>query len=200
MCQTYQWNVIPTQAPSVLRSCPKCGGGARFYSTGKFRVNAQQKTLDVWLIYACGRCAATWNLPVLSRVKAADIPKYRYRAFLCNDSQAALACALDRELLRRAKAEAEFSAIPYRVCEEAPLPPSGVVLLDIRGAVPLPLRLDKLLCEQLGLSRRALSGLFESGAIENLNSAKGERARLTAPARLRVDLEALRLAQGHLQE
>ena len=53
-------------------------------------MNANGKRLDVWLIYRCERCGATWNQEIFSRVKPSRIDKELYQAFLDNDWETAM--------------------------------------------------------------------------------------------------------------
>lgn len=46
------WVVMLTCLPSVLRRCPACASD-RFRPNGKFRVNANHKLLDAWLLVLC---------------------------------------------------------------------------------------------------------------------------------------------------
>ena len=62
------WKIEPLGLPLVLRHCKKCGKTAEFICSGQFRVNAQRKYLDIWLIYKCAKCDTTWNAAVYSRV------------------------------------------------------------------------------------------------------------------------------------
>jgi len=68
-------------------------------------VNAQKKTLDVWLIYRCSVCGATWNLTVLSRVAPRSLPPELLRGFQDNDPDLAARYASDRALLKKNGAE-----------------------------------------------------------------------------------------------
>ena len=40
----------------IIRRCGGCGKKMVFECAGKFRVNANGRRLDVWLIYRCQRC------------------------------------------------------------------------------------------------------------------------------------------------
>ena len=62
------WKIEPLGLPLVLRHCKKCGKTSEFSCSGQFRVNAQRKYLDIWLIYKCAKCDTTWNAAVYSRV------------------------------------------------------------------------------------------------------------------------------------
>lgn len=46
-----RWIVTPQRLPAVIRRCPKCGQKTEFENSGRFRVNANGRLLDVWLIY-----------------------------------------------------------------------------------------------------------------------------------------------------
>jgi len=72
------------------RHCSKCKKIRKFECSGKFRVNASGKRLDVWLIYRCVRCNTTWNREILARVKPGRIGKEPYQAFLDNDFELAM--------------------------------------------------------------------------------------------------------------
>jgi hypothetical protein len=78
------WRVKVSGSVAVVRRCGKCGC-ERFISSGRFRVNANGSRIDVWLIFKCEHCNATWNMEILSRVRPAEIGAARYRSFLSND-------------------------------------------------------------------------------------------------------------------
>ncbi|GIF26666.1 hypothetical protein BJ973_001113 [Actinoplanes tereljensis] len=67
------WMVIPTCLPIVRRRCHACASG-RFRASGKFRVNANHKLLDVWLLVLCAGCGETAKLTVLERTTVRSIP------------------------------------------------------------------------------------------------------------------------------
>lgn len=81
---------VPEGAPACLRHCSKCKKTSSFICSGKFRVNANGKHLDVWLIYRCERCDTTWNQEIYARVKPSRIDKELYQAFLDNDWETAM--------------------------------------------------------------------------------------------------------------
>ena len=92
-------------APTVVKYCKKCRKKAEFASSGAFRVNAQRKSLDVWLIYKCKKCNTTWNLTILSRVASGAIPPELLCGFLDNDTELAIRYATDIALIKRNGAE-----------------------------------------------------------------------------------------------
>ena len=66
------WVVVPTCLPLVLRRCHVCAS-ERFRASGKFRVNANHKLIDAWLLALCTACGDTAKLTVLERVTVRSI-------------------------------------------------------------------------------------------------------------------------------
>ena len=115
-----------TAAPVALRPCGTCGADAEFASTGLFRVNAQKKRLDVWLIYRCATCGSVWNSAVISRGRPGSIDREELERFTGNDPVMALWCALDVGLLRRngaRRGKVAFVVEGDRPAAPGPLPP-----------------------------------------------------------------------------
>ncbi|WP_243015095.1 DUF1062 domain-containing protein, partial [Brevibacillus borstelensis] len=50
--------------PPAIKYCKKCGKKTEYVCSGLFRVNAQCKYLDIWLIYKCSNCDSTWNMTI----------------------------------------------------------------------------------------------------------------------------------------
>jgi len=143
------WRVEPLAPPAVVRRCPRCDVARPFASTGRFRLNGNGRRLDLWLIYSCGSCDATWNLDVARRVAVgalgADLPRYER-----NDPQLARRVAFDASLLAAAGVRPEPVAWAL-VHEAVPLPARVTIRCDW-GPAP---RLDAVLARGLGLSRAA---------------------------------------------
>ena len=74
-------------------------------NSGKFRVNANGKNVDVWLIYRCKKCKHSWNLTIYERTKPGKIPTELFEAFLENDHDTAMAYGRDIDFLKRNNAE-----------------------------------------------------------------------------------------------
>lgn len=73
------------QTCTILHRCGGCGKKMPFASAGKFRVNANGRRLDVWLIYRCKKCGHTLNIPLYERVSPGRIPQELYEGLLDND-------------------------------------------------------------------------------------------------------------------
>ncbi len=85
----------------VVHRCARCGRKAVFINTGRFRVNANKNKLDVWLIYQCGKCRHTLNIPIYERVPPQKIPKELYEGFLANDEARESQYGADATLFKR---------------------------------------------------------------------------------------------------
>lgn len=91
-----------SRAIRVFKYCRRCRCRQRFRCLYKFRVNANHKLVDVWLLFNCARCSDTAKLPVLERVPVSRIDRSDLKAFEANDPQRAAAAASDFTLLKRA--------------------------------------------------------------------------------------------------
>lgn len=69
-----EYRIRPVSGYKILRFCPGCGGRSVYGSTGNFRVNANGRQVDVWLIYQCEKCGHTYNLAIYERVRPKEIP------------------------------------------------------------------------------------------------------------------------------
>lgn len=85
---------------ALLRRCGGCGKPQAFVCSGKFRVNANGRRLDVWLIYRCQKCGHTFNLPIYERTAPEKLPEDLYRRFLENDRDLAEEYARDKGFLK----------------------------------------------------------------------------------------------------
>jgi hypothetical protein len=148
------WRLIPLETPCIIRRCAHCNAARRFASTGKFRLNAQQRHLDVWLLYRCVACDATWKHPVFERCAPEDIGDDLHARLLQNDAETARTYAFDVAALRRGGAQVD-EAVPFRV-EASPLEYAPTVCgwrITLELSLPCSVRLDRLLVHSLGVSR-----------------------------------------------
>ncbi|MBQ8325875.1 MAG: DUF1062 domain-containing protein [Lachnospiraceae bacterium] len=89
----------------VYHRCGGCGKKKEFVNSGKFRVNANGKAVDVWLIYRCIKCKHSWNLTIYERTRPARIPADEYQSFLDNDMELAYEYGNNKEFLKKNNAE-----------------------------------------------------------------------------------------------
>ncbi len=161
-----RWRVLPEETPRVRRRCAACGAVRPFYSSGRFRVNANGKRLDIWLIYRCLDCDATWNFPAAERLPVPAVDPALLAGALANDPDTARRCAFDLAALRRAGVEVEACA-SWRVTRSgAPDPNDGErPWIVIETPLACMVRLDRFLAKELAISRGQLKRWFAQGAL-----------------------------------
>ncbi len=162
-----QWTIISRTAPQPWLACSRCGEARRFRSSDRIRVNANGKRVDAWLIYKCTRCDDTWNCPVLERRPVQAIDPEFLMSLRASAADVVRRLAFDVEgLRRRADRVEQFddALVIKRVLSGAA---TSARRLEIVCAVPEPvgLRADRLLANELGLSRRCIQRLEGSGAL-----------------------------------
>lgn len=185
---TVHWEVICLSTIKVVRSCKRCGVEQRFFSSGLFRVNANGKLLDVWLIYRCGRCGAAWNLPIHSRVHAGRFKKEELEGYYKNDVALADQYAMDEALLKRNGAK---TAPPEYRLEGDGIEKGVEARLHVHVSVPLPARLYKALKDKLQLTAAGMDALIDSGQIR-IEGETGDlkKRKLLSDVTLMIRLEA----------
>lgn len=161
------WTVTPLVAPQPHLNCNRCGTTRPYRSSDKFRLNANGKRLDAWLVYRCTACDNSWNFSIFERRLRRDIPPDLLTALESNDPALARRHAFDTMALRRAaRAVEEFPGL--EVCKEAVEPrprPAGELLIQIALEAPVGLRLDRLLAGELGVSRSRLERWADRGLL-----------------------------------
>ena len=154
-----KWIITPTESPKILRNCPKCGRVQKFVCSGNFRINANGRNIDVWLIYKCEHCDSTWNMTVLSRVKPEQIEQALYTAFAKNDAETAFRYAFDQSLLSKNHAATDCSELGYTL--EKQIVDDGKNIIELTCKYDFGLRLDKIVSEGYGISRSRAKTLLE---------------------------------------
>lgn len=174
--KTVYWQAAYTGLPKAVRYCKKCAAKTAFVSSNLFRMNAQKRNLDVWLIYKCERCGCTWNMTVHTRIKPQDLPPEHLRGYEGNDPGLARQWAMNIPLLRQNGAEVELP--DYEVTGEdvdIHLP----CRIHITNRYPMEARLGSLLCGKLGTSRSRLAQLLEEGELCALSGQDLSKDKLT---------------------
>ena len=186
-----QWTIASATAPRPLINCNRCGGVRPYLCSEKFRVNANGKRIDVWLIYRCVDCDNSWNFAILERRNRRDIEPALLAALEGNDPALVRHFAFDATALRgRAGRIEEFSDVMVRreLLGGKPERPT-VLALELRLEGTTPLRLDRLLAGELGLSRSRLQALDDRKrlAVEP-DGAKALRKPVRDGLTVRIDL------------
>jgi len=188
-----QWTITPRALPEPWLGCSHCGGPKPFRCSGKFRLNANGKRLDAWLIYKCRDCDGTWNRPLFERRSRHEIDPTLLQALQANDQEWARRFASDVAGLRgRVDRIEEFPTAEIRkdVLSAGPAPFSKLeILLAVSG--PAALRTDRLLANELGLSRSRIQDLLGKGRLAIMpGDGKALRRAVRDGTRVTLDLMA----------
>ncbi|MBZ9797151.1 DUF1062 domain-containing protein [Mesorhizobium sp. ES1-4] len=158
------WTIAPEIAPRPLINCNRCGGLKAYRCSGKFRVNANGKRIDAWLIYRCSGCDNSWNFGIFERRNRRDIEPALLAALESNDPELARRHAFDVVALRNKVGRVEeFSDAIVDKQALGDRKGGGGTILELRLELEMPtsLRLDRLLANELGISRSRLQTLEE---------------------------------------
>ncbi|MGE0237792.1 MAG: DUF1062 domain-containing protein [Parvibaculaceae bacterium] len=161
-----RWTITPRISPRPWIACSGCGRPRPFHSSGKVRLNANGRKLDAWLIYRCLDCGRSWNRPLVKRRNVRDIDPIVLAALHFSDPAWVRAQEFDVDGLRRHTQRVDEFAdvtIDRKVCHGMAL--RGELVIEIKIALPVSLRLDRLVAAELGLSRSKLQSLHEQGTL-----------------------------------
>jgi hypothetical protein len=185
------WAIAPKTPPRPLINCNRCGTVKAYCSSGKFRVNANGKRIDVWLIYRCIDCDNSWNFGIFERCNRRDIEPALLQVLESNDTALARRHAFDVVALRsRVGRLEEFPEVVVHKQRLGDTREAATMLeLQLGLEVPTSLRLDRLLAGELGISRSRLQTLEEKRLlILGRDGAKALRKPAREGMTIRIDL------------
>lgn len=162
------WVVRELALPAIVTACVSCRS-TRHRPSGKFRVNASGKLLDVWMLICCELCGRTSKIPVHERVHVQALDHERLLMFENNDPAMVRHLTMDGALAGRAGYrldwtgtwELETDTPFYDIEQDDPASFEVVVGFDL----PAPVRVEKLLMTGLGLSRSAVRAMAACGRL-----------------------------------
>lgn len=142
-----------------------------YVNTGRFRVNANGRRIDVWLIYQCEKCKHTLNLSIYERVNPEMIPGDEYKKFLANDEECALEYGTNYPLFAKNKAQICDEKIEYLIKEEIVPQKENLesTIFRIENLLAKKIRTDKFVSELLGLSRSKIQEYVREGKISEFD-------------------------------
>ncbi|MFJ4318211.1 DUF1062 domain-containing protein [Streptomyces lavendulae] len=158
------WVVMPTCLPAVLRRCPACAGD-RFRANGKFRVNANHKLLDAWLLVLCASCGDTAKLTVLERTHVRSIRPELLDRMHDNDPGLAAELLQDPALRRRNRIALDWDGAWRLDTGGSGHLDREVIDVSVRFAARIPVRPVRLIAEGCGLSRAEAERLITEGRL-----------------------------------
>ncbi|WP_084713500.1 DUF1062 domain-containing protein [Streptacidiphilus rugosus] len=161
-----RWAVRQSALPTVVRPCPDCPG-TRHRPSGRIRVNASGKLLDVWLLLSCATCDRTSKVPVHERVHVSSLDPARLVAFENNDPAVVRELTMSASLATRNGYRLDWTGT-WELETRMPLyaldDPSPLVV-RVGFELPAPVRVERLLMLGLGLSRSAVRRMVADGRI-----------------------------------
>ncbi len=152
--------------PAVVKPCVDCPG-THHRPSGKFRVNANGKLLDVWLLLCCAACGRTSKVPVHERVHVQSLKPARRLAYENNDAAVVRELTMSASLAARNAYRLDWTGT-WRLETDmpfySPLDPQSLTVL-VAFELPVPVRVELLLMRGLGLSRGEARRMVAHGRI-----------------------------------
>ncbi|MFF0043928.1 DUF1062 domain-containing protein [Streptomyces mirabilis] len=158
------WVVMPTCLPLVLRRCHACAS-ERFRTSGKFRVNANHKLIDAWLLALCTACGETTKLTVLERMNVRSVRPELLDRLHDNDPGLAAELLQDPLVRRRNRIALEWDNAWRLDTSGSDHLGREVIDVSVRFAARIPLRPVRLIAEGGGLSRAEVERLITEGKL-----------------------------------
>jgi hypothetical protein len=158
------WVVMPTCLPLVRRRCHGCAGG-RFRANGKFRVNANHKLLDAWLLALCTACGETVKLTVLERVPVRSVRPELLDRLHGNDPGLAAELLQDPVVRHRNRFALDWDGAWRLDTGGSDLRHREVIDVAVRFAARIPVRPVRLIADGCGLSRAEVERLLAEGKL-----------------------------------
>ncbi|HEX7308646.1 DUF1062 domain-containing protein [Lentzea sp.] len=153
---------MPISLPLVRRRCHVCAS-ERFRANGKFRVNANHKVLDAWLLVLCTGCGDTAKLTVFERAHVRSVRPELLDRLHHNDIGLAAELLQDTVLQRRNRISLDWDGA-WRLEVAGPLDGEEVDV-EVRFGARIPVRPVRLIAEAFGLARAEVVRLVDEGCL-----------------------------------
>lgn len=182
MDTTFTWEVKVKNTPLLVKKCSHCDSD-RFYCSDKFRMNAQKKNIDVWLIYRCVKCDNTCNVTLLSRTKPDLIDKTLFHSFSVNDREVAWQYAFSAGIASKNNLKLDYDSVEFEVAdhfskEDIIHVPDERIKIQIRCEFEFNMKLLSLLKKSFRLSSTRLKLLLEQGVISFLSGKEPQKSKV----------------------
>ncbi|MEV0781950.1 DUF1062 domain-containing protein [Streptomyces sp. NPDC050423] len=158
------WVVMPTCLPLVLRRCHTCASES-FRANGKFRVNANHKLLDAWLLALCTACGETTKLTVLERTHVRSVRPELLDRMHDNDPGLAAELLQDPVLRHRNRIALDWGDAWRLDTDGSDHLDREVIDVSVHFAARIPVRPVRLIAEGCGLSRAEVGRLLAEGKL-----------------------------------
>jgi len=197
MPKEYIWEVKAKNTPLLNKKCNRCDSD-RFYCSEKFRMNAQKKNIDIWLIYRCIKCDSTYNMTIFSRTKPESVNKALFNSFSRNDTAIAWEYAFSPEAKQKNNLEFDYGSVEYEIqhdgitAEDLINIDSEAVTFKIRCPFDFNLKLSSVIRVCLKLSAGRLNQLIEMKVISVQEKHLQKKHKVKNGDVIRVNMEKLK--------
>lgn len=169
------WEVRYISPPAVLKHCKKCGNSTEYISSECFRVNAQRKSLDIWLIYNCKKCKTSWNMTIFSRVNPQSLNLNLLEKFHSNDKELAMKYATNIEMVKH---NGGGIIIPEYEINGKDFSLDDFIQLQITVPYPIPIKVSNVIRKKLNLSKKQYEEMIASERIKSAFGQDLQKCRL----------------------
>ncbi|MER6831618.1 DUF1062 domain-containing protein [Streptosporangium sp. NPDC000563] len=147
------WVVRRTRLPLLSLRCVDCRSESATPGKGRFRVNANGKLLDVWLLVRCVSCDRTSKLTVHERAPVTSFDPAELHGYRVNDPELVVSRLLDPLLARRNRFVLDWTGAWRLDIRSAWSDEAWPVRVEVVFEDPVPVRPERLLAQGLGISR-----------------------------------------------
>ncbi|MFD3586361.1 DUF1062 domain-containing protein [Streptomyces sp. NPDC058683] len=158
------WVVEPVCLPLIRRRCHVCASDS-FRTSGKFRVNANHKLIDVWLLALCTACGETTKLTVMERMNVRSVRPELLDRLHDNDPRLAAELLQDPVVRRRNRIALDWDDAWRLDTGGSDHLDREVIDVSVRFAARIPVRPVRLIAEGCGLSRAEVEKLITDGKL-----------------------------------
>jgi hypothetical protein len=163
LMQTYDCTLQLGALPRFVKACPHCKS-AYFENSGCFRVNANGKRLDVWLICRCEHCKSTWNLSIFDRIDRNALRASVYEGYLANERELILQHVFDPAFQKKNRAIPDQDSMDISIHGNIP-PEHTAAQVFVSCTVELPLPAGRAIALVLGASLSRVRHLAATGLL-----------------------------------
>ncbi|MEO1263813.1 MAG: DUF1062 domain-containing protein [Bacteroidota bacterium] len=191
------WEIRAKNTPLLKRKCNRCDNNS-FYCSEKFRINAQKKKIDIWLIYKCGKCDNTYNMTILNRTNTATINKDLFDKFSENNLETVWEYAFSQETARKNNVTLDYGSVKYDIDYNNKLIgdilgfDSNIVSIKIKYPFDFRLKLSSIVRTCLNLSANQLNQLIEAKVISVENKDLQKKYKVKNQIVFQVNLKGIK--------
>lgn len=169
------WVVVPICLPVIVRRCHACASG-RFRASGKFRVNANHKLLDAWLLALCTMCGETTKLTVVERMNVRSLRPELLDRLHRNDPGLVAELLEDPVVLCRNRIALDWDNAWRLDTGGSVALGDEAIDISVHFAARIPVRPVRLIAEGFGLSRAEVERLVAEGNLVSAVRLSGKRS------------------------